>query len=88
MNEPAPVDVEKVEGTFEFVKSRIDDVEKVVICAPGARIPGALISGDFTMIVYLVTGKPKLVFRNVAEKLLNDGMFYRLRIPVEFMPIC
>jgi len=88
MNEQAPVDLENIAGAFDFIKARADDIEKVVICPPGAHIPGVLISGDFTMIVYLVNGRVKLVVRNVAERLINDGVFYRLRIPVEFMPIC
>ena len=86
-DQPHHVFLDDTDETFALINVRLDDIDKVIIGAPWATLPNTQVYGDFTMMIHLLNGAVILVFRLVAEKLLNDGILHRLRIPIEFMAI-
>ena len=41
---------------------------------------------NFGMILHLVKSDAKIIGREDAETVLNDGILYRMKIKIEFLP--
>ena len=76
----------KVDDAIQAVKATIDDVDSVTVFFAttladndGEPLP------EVGMILNYCSGSQGFVSRTVAASLLNDGVFSRLRVPLEFI---
>ena len=75
---------------LKFCQERSEDIERVEILSPGTVVtykgqPVAPLP-DFSLMVHMMD-KRRLVNREFAEILLNDGILNRMRIKVEFCKV-
>ena len=77
---------DKVEDAIQAVKATMDDVDAATVFFTttladneGEPMP------EVGMILNYCTGRQGFVSRALAACLLNDGVFYRLRIPLNFI---
>ena len=77
---------DKVEDAVQAVKATIDDVDSatVFLTATLADNEGEPMP-EVGMILNYFTGRQGFVSRTLAAYLLNDGVFSRLRIPLNFI---
>jgi hypothetical protein len=76
------------EALLRFVQERSEDIDRVEIYGPGA----VLTTGgerpyriaNFIMLLHFMSGEKKMISRDDAEILLNDGILNRMRIKIEF----
>ena len=71
---------------LQAVKSTVDDVDSVTVCLEtkladedGDPLP------DVGLVLNYCTGRYGVVSKTLAVRLLNDGVFARLRIPINFI---
>jgi len=88
--QPEFVNFGSSEKLLTYVKERSDDIERVVIPLspkwlgdklgnPIAPLP------SFGMALHMIDGSKKVLTREDAEILLNDGLLNRLRIRIELI---
>lgn len=77
------------EKLLAYLKERSDDLEKVVICPPGAALSYAgrpvYIFPEFSMMFYFVNEGRLLIKQTDTEIVLNDGILNRMKIKIELM---
>ena len=88
-NQPERENFGSTELLIAFIKEKTDDLEKVVILPPGARLRNkgetVYVEPDFSMMLYFIDGNRKQIFRHDTEILLNDGILSRMKIKIEFL---
>ena len=78
------------DGLLDYVKERSDDFDKAVIFGPGAVFSApdgksGKTANSFGMIFYFVGGERKIIGKDDAEIVLNDGILHRMKVKIEFL---
>lgn len=76
-------------GVVAYVKTRVDDIEKVVIFSSDKALtfPGVTVAMllKFGMAICYTNGDRELITKDDASALMSDGIFGRMRIRTEFV---
>jgi hypothetical protein len=76
------------EALLGFIQERSEDIERVEIYGPGFTLnyvgQPVYTLPDFTMMLYFMDGQRKIITRDDAEIVLNDGILNRMGIKVGF----
>lgn len=78
-----PHEFNSSDEAFEEIQSRRDDIDFVRIPIPDGnyQVGGTVVSGGM-MELRFCDGRGMLISLDIAERVLNDGLLNRLRIPI------